>query len=62
MGCTYAEDDAKEWLKDVKFRRGTRGVDRKIIDSVVGVLQGAGVVGEEVGKDEALERVVGILR
>lgn len=62
MGCTYAEDDAREWLKDVKFRRGTRGVDRKIVDGVVDVLQGAGVVGDEVKKDDAVDRVVGILR
>jgi hypothetical protein len=62
LGCTYAEDDAKEWLKDVKFFRGTRGVDRKIVDGVVDVLKGAGVVGEAVGKDEAIERVVGIQR
>lgn len=62
MGCTYSEEDAREWLKDVKFRRGTRGVDRNIVDGVVDLLQGAGVVGNEVGKDEAVERVVGILR
>lgn len=60
LGCTYVEDDAKEWLKSVKFVKATRGVDRKEIEGVVNVLRVAGVIDTAMGNDEALQRVVGI--
>ena len=44
LGCHYTEDDAREWLKAVKFATTTKGVDQNNMESVVKVLQGAGVV------------------
>lgn len=44
LGCHYTEDDAREWLKAVKFAKKTKGVDQNVMESVVKVLQGAGVV------------------
>lgn len=62
IGCRYAADDAREWLKDVRFVEGTRGVDRKEIEGVVDVLKVAGVIDTEMSNDEAVKRVVGIYR
>lgn len=62
LGCTYAEEDAREWLKDVKFVRQTKGVDRSTVKGVVEILKEAGVVPKDLESDEAVERVVGILR
>ncbi|KAA8643062.1 hypothetical protein EYZ11_008897 [Aspergillus tanneri] len=62
LGCTYTEDDAKEWLKDVRFVHGTRGVDRKMVESVVDVLKVAGVIDSNMSSDEAIDRVIGIHR
>ncbi|KAK3172186.1 hypothetical protein Dsin_033004 [Dipteronia sinensis] len=44
LGCHYTEEDAREWLKSVKFFDVTRGVDNRTMDGVVKVLQGAGVI------------------
>ena len=60
FGCTYAEDDAKEWLKSVRFAESTRGVDRKEIEQVVDILKVAGVIDSGMANDEAVRRVVGI--
>ncbi|OOF94361.1 hypothetical protein ASPCADRAFT_208875 [Aspergillus carbonarius ITEM 5010] len=60
LGCNYGEEDAKEWLKDVKFTSTTRGVQRKVIEGVVDVLKVAGVIDTSMTNDEAVERVVGI--
>ena len=62
LGCKYVEEDAKEWLKDVKFAKGTRGVDRKVVEGVVDVLKVAGVIDPAMSNDEAVDRVVGIPR
>lgn len=62
LGCNYIEEDATEWLKDVKFTNGTRGVDRNVIEGVVDVLKVAGVIDSAMGNDEAIQRVVGIPR
>ncbi|KAL4788494.1 hypothetical protein BJX76DRAFT_353247 [Aspergillus varians] len=62
LGCTYGEEDAGEWIKDVRFSQGTRGVDGKIIEGVVDVLKIAGVIGEGLENGEAVRRVVGIPR
>ncbi|KAB8234705.1 hypothetical protein ETB97_004068 [Aspergillus alliaceus] len=62
LGCTYGEEDATEWLKDVKFVHGTKGVDRKTIEGVVDVLKVAGVIDSGMSNNEAIERVVGIRR
>jgi hypothetical protein len=61
FGCLYAEEDAREWLKDVKFvSTGTRGVKKDVILDVVKVLKVAGVVPDDINDAEALERVIGI--
>ena len=62
LGCTYTEEDAKEWLKDVKFAKATRGVDPAVVGNVVDVLKVAGVIDSGLGNDEAVERVIGIRR
>jgi hypothetical protein len=62
LGCNYIEEDATEWLKDVKFTNATRGVDDKIIGGVVDVLKVAGVIDSAMSNDEAIQRVIGIKR
>lgn len=63
LGCTYSEEDAKEWLEDVRFvRGGTRGVDMRIVENVVDILKDAGVVSQETGNDEVKRRVTAILK
>lgn len=63
LGCTYAEEDAREWMKDVKFAKPTtRGLDPRIVDNVVDVLKGAGVIAPEMSAAEAIKRVTGIPR
>lgn len=60
-GCHYSEDDAREWLKDVKFVDGTKGVDAKVASAVVDVLKGANVIGQGVVLVDG-DGVVGISR
>ncbi|EAS31086.3 uncharacterized protein CIMG_06565 [Coccidioides immitis RS] len=63
LGCTYSKEDATEWLKDVRFvKGGTKGIRRDIIENVVDILKNADVVPNEIGNDEAVRRVAGILR
>lgn len=62
LGCTYIEEDAKEWLKDVKFTKTTRGVDRKVVEGVVDILKVAGVIDSSLDNEAAITRVVGIHR
>ncbi|RJE19171.1 hypothetical protein PHISCL_08487 [Aspergillus sclerotialis] len=62
LGCTYVEEDAVEWLKDVKFTNGTRGVDRKVVENVINVLKVAGVIDSSMENDVAIKRVIGIYR
>lgn len=62
IGCHYVEEDATEWLKDVKFTNATRGVDRKVIEGVVDILKVAGVIDTAMSNDEAIQRVIGIPR
>ncbi|KAL4903448.1 hypothetical protein BDW74DRAFT_156410 [Aspergillus multicolor] len=62
LGCTYGEEDAGEWIKDVKFAQGVRGVDEKVVKGVVDVLKVAGVIEEGLEDGEAVKRVVGISR
>lgn len=42
----YSEEDAREWLKTVKFSKDVRGVDQKVVDKTVNILQKAGVLDE----------------
>ncbi|KKK14509.1 hypothetical protein P175DRAFT_0437679 [Aspergillus ochraceoroseus IBT 24754] len=63
LGCKYGEEDAGEWLKDVRFTTdGTRGVDRKVVEDVVDILKVAGVIDPGMTNDEAVARVIGIPR
>ncbi|KAJ5108662.1 hypothetical protein N7456_005337 [Penicillium angulare] len=62
LGCTYIEEDATEWLKDVKFTSGVRGVDSGIINGVVDVLKVAGVIDPAMDNGDAIKRVIGIPR
>lgn len=62
LGCMYGQEDATEWLKDVKFAKATRGVDKKVVENVVDVLKVAGVIDTAMSNEEAISRVVGISR
>jgi hypothetical protein len=44
----YSEEDAREWLKTVKFAGDVKGVDHNIVKKTVTILQKAGVLDEEV--------------
>ncbi|KAL8896911.1 MAG: hypothetical protein Q9192_002849 [Flavoplaca navasiana] len=62
----YEEEDAKEWMKTVRFARDVRGVKKSVIKDTVEMLQKAGVIDGEVWRkgDESTiaEKFVGILR
>jgi len=44
----YSEEDAREWLKTVRFAKDVKGVEKQVVDKTVGILQKAGVLGGEV--------------
>ena len=50
----YSEEDAREWLKTVRFAHDVRGVDREVVDKTVGILQKAGVLRETVDGKEMI--------
>ncbi|CAG8972752.1 hypothetical protein HYALB_00006844 [Hymenoscyphus albidus] len=50
----YSEEDAREWLKTVKFAGNTKGVDSKVVEKTIGILRKAGVVGEDGMKVEEM--------
>ncbi|PVH99269.1 periplasmic binding protein-like II [Periconia macrospinosa] len=54
----YSEEDAREWLKTVRFAQDVRGVDKTVIDKTVQILQKAGVLQNKV--DE--EAMIGLAR
>lgn len=62
LGCTYGEEDAVEWLKDVKFTNSTKGVDPKVVENTVNILKVAGVIDSGMANDAAIERVIGVQR
>ncbi|KAH8702122.1 hypothetical protein BGW36DRAFT_372242 [Talaromyces proteolyticus] len=62
LGCTYTEDDAREWLKATRFVKNTRGLDRKVVEKTVDVLKVAGVIDQRLPEEEAVQRVTGIPR
>jgi hypothetical protein len=43
----YSEEDAREWLKTVRFSTEVKGVDLKVIENTVDVLKKAGVLGDD---------------
>jgi hypothetical protein len=59
--CHYSQEDGNEWLKDVQFVQGTRGVDSAVMGGVVDVLKTAGVVGSDTVVQDG-DGVVGIAR
>ena len=44
----YSEEDAREWLKTVRFETDVKGVKMDTVDKTVEILQKAGAVGEDV--------------
>lgn len=44
----YSEEDAKEWLKTVRFASDVRGVDMEVVNKTVSILQKAGVLGDSI--------------
>ncbi len=52
----YSEDDAREWLKTVRFPERTQGVDLKVVDDTVDVLCKAGVL--SAGKGAAPDAMI----
>lgn len=61
LGCYYGEEDAREWLKGAKFFDRTRGIDHSMVDGVVQVLKGAGVLGTGVQSADG-DGTVGVKR
>lgn len=43
----YSAEDAREWLKTVRFSSEVKGVDMKVIEGTVDVLRKAGVLGDD---------------
>lgn len=56
----YSEEDARDWLKTVRFSQNVRGVRRDVVTKTIEILEKAGVVEKE--KDAGVEKVIGILR
>jgi tRNA U34 5-carboxymethylaminomethyl modifying GTPase MnmE/TrmE len=49
----YSEEDAREWLKTVKFPGSTKGVKAETVSKCVDVLRKAGVLAEGKGMQPA---------
>lgn len=49
----YSEEDAREWLKTVRFANKTKGVDVSVVEKTVSVLGKAGVLVEGKGLSAA---------
>ena len=47
----YSEEDAREWLKTVKFASRTKGVDVLVVEKTVDILKKAGVLKKDSGMD-----------
>jgi ABC-type nitrate/sulfonate/bicarbonate transport system substrate-binding protein len=47
----YSEEDAREWLKTVRFPGHTKGVDGSVINKTVDILRKAGVLVEDKGME-----------
>jgi len=56
----YSEEDAREWLKTVKFAQGTKGVDGGVVEKTVGVLRKAGVITGSGGL--GVQEMIGVKR
>lgn len=49
----YSEEDAREWLKTVRFPEHTEGVDLSVVEKTVGILRKAGVLTAGKGMEAA---------
>lgn len=47
----YSEEDAREWMKTVRFPTHTEGVDPQVVESTVQILRKAGVLCEGKGME-----------
>ncbi|KAL8689050.1 MAG: hypothetical protein Q9218_005187 [Villophora microphyllina] len=56
----YEKEDAREWMKTVRFAEDVRGVDKEVVEMTLDVLWKAGVLEREEGKD--LNRIIGIMK
>lgn len=54
----YSAEDAREWLKTVRFAEDVRGVRDSVVEKTATVLKKAGVLGQDVG----MNGMVGIRR
>ena len=54
----YSAEDARAWLKTVRFPNDVTGVDPEIVQKTVNILQKAGVIEETVG----IKEMIGIKR
>ena len=50
----YSEDDARQWMKTVKFPDDVSGVNRATVDNTIDILRTAGVLGSKAGKAEKM--------
>lgn len=54
----YSEEDAREWLKTVKFSQDVSKVRGEVVEKCVGILKKAGVVkSEEVDAEGMVEKL-----
>jgi hypothetical protein len=54
----YSEEDAREWLKTVRFAHDVRGVDKSVVNKTVQILKKAGVLGEAIYE----QKMIGLTR
>ena len=57
----YSEEDAREWMKTVKFADDVRGTRISVVQKVVGILRKAGVLQSDIGED-AIRSMIAIAR
>lgn len=50
----YSAQDARAWMRTVRFADGVRGVEGRVVDETVGLLRKAGVLGQESGGSEGM--------
>lgn len=44
LGCTYGEDDAREWMRGTEYYEGVKGIEKRILRHVGGTLRRARVL------------------
>ena len=47
----YAEEDAREWMKTVRFAKGVKGVKASVVRETLEMLQKAGVIEGKAWQD-----------